>query len=510
MDEPFSFEYTDGDVNGTEEVGAGVTGDVNPAFLQVVGESKGVEAGSWVAAPTVAVVVQDIYVAEAVLAAAAGPLLTTQTILQTPQPTLPPGFSSGQPQTGLPSIGNTGVVESTAASLEVPTQIKTGGGKPTKPGNSKPTKPGDPKTKPNGGPPTRPNGSPKPGGHTKTQGGKPGPGSGHRPTRSPGAVDSLISTVLSSVKPTNALEVLEQATATFTTSENPTVEAIVKGIAPSSKNRIGTGPNGKPTLVVGGTTITADSQTKFNVDGATLTPGGTVVVHGTTVSLASGLTAVVVNGVTHTASQASITPAPVLTIGGTTITPSNGPTYVIGTQSLTPGGVITVQGTTISLGPGGSSVVVNGLTQQLGSASPASITAPPVLTIGGETFTAINNDYTYVINGETLTPGELETVTVDGKKYIVSLGPGATVLVVETEGPNGDVTATSYETLYSGSGAPTTVTNTDVVGASTGAKPTAGPSQSVEPSMQNSAPPLQIRVSAFCISFATVALAIWL
>jgi hypothetical protein len=327
---------------------------------------------------------------------------------------------------------------------------------------------------------------------------------------SPGAVDSIISAVLSAIKPTNALEVLQQAEATFTTHDSPTAEPIVKGLTPSSNNRIGTGPDGKPTLVVGGTTITADSKTEFDVDGATLTPGGRVVVHGTTVSLASGLTVVVVNGQTHAASQAVITPAPVLTIGGTTVAPSNGPTYVIGTQSLTPGGVITVQGTTISLGAGGSSIVVNGLTQQLGSASPASITAPPVLTIGSETFTAINHGYTYVINGETLTPGESETVTVDGKAYIVSLGPGATVLVIETEGPDGDVTATSYETLYAGSGSPTTVTNTDVVGASTGARPSAGPSQSVETSIQNTAPSLKLQVNALCVSLAAIAMAIWL
>ena len=506
MAEPFSFEYADGDVNGTQEVGAGVTGDVNPAFLQVVSASKAVAAGSWVAAPTVAVVVQDIYAAEAVLAAAAGPLRTTQTILQTPEPTLPPGFSTGPPETALPPPGNTGHIESTARSLDVPTPVNQ---KTTEPGNPKPTKPGNPNTKPPGGLPTKPNGSPHPGGHT-SQGNSPHPGSGPRPTISPGAIGPLISAILSVATPTNALEVLQQATATFATLTNPTAEAIVNGLTPGSKNGIRTGPDGKPTLVVGGTTITADSHTEFHVGGATLTPGGTVVVHGTSVSLASGLTAVVVNGQTHQASQAAITPAPVLTIGGTTFAPSNGPTYVIGTQSLTPGGVITVQGTTISLGPGGSSIVVNGLTQQLGSASPASITAPPVLTIGGETFTAINGGPTYVIDGETLTPGGIETVEINGKTYIVSLGPGATVLVIETEGPNGDVTATSYETLYTGSGSPATVTNTDLIGASTGAKPSSGPSHTVGPILQNSAQPFRLQINAVYISLAAIAVAIWL
>jgi hypothetical protein len=529
MATPFSFEYADGDVNGTKEVGAGVTGDVNPAFLQVVGVSKAV-AGSWVAAPTVAVVVQDIYAAEAVLAAEAGPLLTTQTILQTPQPTLPSGFTEGPPDTGLPSIGFTGHVESTAPSLAVPTPINTGGGKTTKPGNVPPTHTEGGNNSPthNGGRPTHTEGgnnSPTHNGGRPTNtnggnnspthgGGKTTPGTGPKGTKTKGSVDHIISAVLSAVTPTNALQVLQQAEHTFTTHDSPTAEAIVKGLTPGGsnnhKNRIDTGPNGKPIIVVGGTTLTANSQTEFNIGTATLTPGGKVVVSGTTVSLASDLTAVVVNGHTHTAPNAVITPAPVLTIGGTTFAPTNGPTYVINGQTLTPGGVITAHDTTIALGPGGSSIVVNGLTQELGTASPASITAPPVLTIGGDKFTAINNGYTYVINGETLTPGAMETVTINGKTYIISLAHGATVLVIETEGPNGKVTATAYETLYSGSGTLPTITDTvGVIGATSGSRPSA-PSQSVEAGMQNSASSLTIQLSAICVSLASLTLAIWL
>ena len=90
--------------------------------LKVVGQASAA-AGSWVADPTVAVVVQDIYAAEAVLAAAQGPRLTTETVLQTPSPTLPTGFSipaSGkQTENHRPTSGPTGRVESTEASLEV-------------------------------------------------------------------------------------------------------------------------------------------------------------------------------------------------------------------------------------------------------------------------------------------------------------------------------------------------------------------------------------------------------
>ena len=724
METPFSFEYTDGDVNGSKVVGAGVTGDVNPAFLGVVG-LKNAKVGSWVAAPTVAVVVQDIMVAEAVLAASAkggpkfGTLMTTETILQTPQPTLPPGFSASPGKSsggGLGSMGFTGHIESTAASLAVPTQApdsgQHGGGHHTN-GQSPPPAQhtgggGGKHTDKNGGRPTNNNG----GRPTNDNGGNGKPTKGHK-----GGFGHIVSAVLSAAKPTNALQVLHHADQTFK-HKSATAAAIVHGIngggsrngghdngghnngasgghsnggnnngangghsnggnnngangghsnggnnngangghsnggnnngangghsnggnnngangghsnggnnngangghsnggnnngangghsnggnnngangghanggghgsagsiggvsSNNGNNGIGTGPNGTPVVVVGGTTFTANSNTQFSLGpAATLTPGGKIVVHGTTVSLASGLTAVVVNGHTHGASSPSITPAPVLTIGGTTFAatngptfniggktltpggvitvdgttvslapgassvvinghtqdvssamitpapvltidgttfaPTNGPTYDIGSQTLTPGGVVTFHGTTISLGPGASSVVVNGLTQNIGTATAlaASITAPPVLTIGSETFSAINSGETYVINGETLTPGKEKTVTVDGTTYVVSLAPGASVLVIETEGPNGQVTATTYETLVAPGGAQSTVTNT--IGVSAGPKPSAGPSQSVQASLQGGAHALTLQLGSICISLGSLALAIWL
>ena len=583
MATPFSFEYADGDVNGSKVVGAGVTGDVNPAFLQVVGLSNAA-AGSWVAAPTVALVVQDIYAAEAVLAAKQGPLLTTETSLMTPEPTLPSGFTpppGGSTENHLPTIGFTGHVESSAQSLALPTvphTDKPGGG----PQTNGPTPPGGQHTGNGGGTPTNAGGSPTNGGGRPTNGGgspTKGPGSppngGGRPTNgggSPtnpgeqptnpggqptnvnggrptaghgGGIASLVSAIISAVKPTNAVQVLQQAEQTFTNNNNPTVAAIVHGIsgpnpthdggaspgggspstggqnspaennggiAPDQNNVVGPGPNGTPVVVVGGTTFTANSETQFNLGpAATLTPGGKVVVSGTTVSLASGLTAVVVDGVTHPAATPAITPAPALTIGGTTYIPNGGSTYNIAGQPLTPGGIITVHGTTISLGPGASSIVVNGLTQNLAPASSATITAAPTLTIGGQTFTAINSGGTYVINGETLTPGESETVTIHGKTYIVSLAPGATVLVIETVGSGGDVTATTFETLYPGHGSEATVTHTVGVGATAGSKPTSGPTHTVKASLQNGAASFlsQMR-TVICFSLGTLALAIWL
>lgn len=84
----------------------------------------------------------------------------------------------------------------------------------------------------------------------------------------------------------------------------------------------------------------------------TLTPGGSVEVDGTTISLAPGATAVVVDGVTTTlAAPASLTNAPLLTIGPETFTAVSGTTYRVHGQTLTPGGSVIFDGTTVRLSP---------------------------------------------------------------------------------------------------------------------------------------------------------------
>lgn len=225
-----------------------------------------------------------------------------------------------------------------------------------------------------------------------------------------------------------------------------------------------------PELTFGGQTFTANAATQFFLaPGQTLTPGGTAVVSGTTISLASDASAIVINGQTQaldSSPSAAITAAPApITINGQAFFPNAGGTYLISGQTLTPGGRITLMGPngaeTLSLAPSGSSLlaIVSGqtLTSPLGAAADA--TAAPVLTIGGDTFTALPGtdgaDPTYVINGKTLTAGEEETVTVNGRTYVASLAPEATLLEVEELGPDGKPTRTGTQTLF-----PATATGT--------------------------------------------------
>lgn len=172
-------------------------------------------------------------------------------------------------------------------------------------------------------------------------------------------------------------------------------------------------------FTVGDQAYTAQSGSTYVVKGQTLTPGGVITVDGTKISLASGGTAAVMNGVTQALSQAPS--AAMLNIGGQAYTAQAGSTFVVGSQTLVPGGVITVDGTKVSLVSGGTAAVVNGVTQTLSQA-----TAAPVLTLGGQTYTARSGS-SFVIDGQTLAPGSV--VTVDGTT--ISLASGGQFAVVD-------------------------------------------------------------------------------
>jgi hypothetical protein len=178
-----------------------------------------------------------------------------------------------------------------------------------------------------------------------------------------------------------------------------------------------------PVLTIGGQSYTARTGSNFLINGATLIPGGQVIVDGTTISLADdGITANI-NGVVQTLSTGTSGSGVVLSIGGRTYTAGSGPDFVIGGQTLIPGEAISFDGTSVSLVSGGSAVVVNGVTQTLSSGSPTGAAA--VLTIGGQTYTA-RAGTAYVIEGQTLVAGS--AVTVDGTT--ISLESGGTAAVI--------------------------------------------------------------------------------
>jgi hypothetical protein len=175
----------------------------------------------------------------------------------------------------------------------------------------------------------------------------------------------------------------------------------------------------KPDVVIGGSTVTANAGSSFVVSGQTLAPGQIITVDGTTISLAPSASFVVVNGATSTV--APVVSQPAITIGGSTFTANSGTGFVINGQTLGPNQVVTVDGTTVSLGPSASFVVVGGSTSTINNP----VTMRPEITVGGSTFTA-NAATSFIINGQTLAPGQ--AMTVDGTA--VSLGPAASFVVV--------------------------------------------------------------------------------
>ena len=109
--------------------------------------------------------------------------------------------------------------------------------------------------------------------------------------------------------------------------------------------------------------------------------GPAVTYMGSTISLLPGGTAIVVNGKTTYMSNGITTNPPLITFDGTVFTANSGTTFVIDGMTLTPGGTITVSGTVISLSPYATDVVIGGKTTTLFPATtPASnsATATPI------------------------------------------------------------------------------------------------------------------------------------
>ncbi|KAI7208225.1 hypothetical protein KC333_g9208 [Hortaea werneckii] len=304
-----------------------------------------------------------------------------------------------------------------------------------------------------------------------------------------------------------------------------------------------------PVLNVNGKGYAANGGTSYIISGQTLTPGGAITITNSageaeTLSLNSAANELYtgIAGTTATSMIAGVgamsTGAPVLTIDGQAYTANSydsgsGPTYIISGQTLTRGGEITLSGSngeemeTVSLDSAGTAIELISDGQTSTSTIPGAYevmpTAAPILTINGETFTAMNNGATYIISGKTLTPNEAETVTISGRTFVVSLAPQASLLVISAENGNGQVTATSYKTLFPVQMTGGVVTNTVGMngGGSGGAvtRTSMGPGASAtgsntpeeyDPSLQNSGSSLAVQLTGFAVAGGSLVLAVFL
>ena len=164
-------------------------------------------------------------------------------------------------------------------------------------------------------------------------------------------------------------------------------------------------------LTIGSSAVTADKSSNFIIGSQTLTAGGAATVSGTTISLASNGAYIILDAQSTQSLLTSTPPAAVLTVGSSAITADKSSNFIIGSQTLTAGGAVTVSGTTLSLASNGAYVVVNGQTQVLTTATPASALE-------------------YIISSQTLRPNG-PAITVAGT--VMSLLPGAASVLVGSQ-----------------------------------------------------------------------------
>ena len=197
---------------------------------------------------------------------------------------------------------------------------------------------------------------------------------------------------------------------------------------------------------IGTNVITTNAGGTFIIGTQTLSPGSVITVDGTTLSLASDASRLVVDGSTiplPAAAQPTTRPA-VLTLGDATITANAQSQFIVGGQTLAPGGPpITVDGTTLSLSPSATEVLINGTPVPISQLQLAE--DPLLLTLGSQTITANPLSQFVLANGQKLLPGGTP-ITLSGTT--LSLSPDAsTVLVNGAPIPLSHARATTTEPL---------------------------------------------------------------
>ena len=177
----------------------------------------------------------------------------------------------------------------------------------------------------------------------------------------------------------------------------------------------------------GGLALTSVQPGQLQIAGQTGSAGGPVITAGdTTISVATGASSVVVNGIAHSLSQQSSYVAHALAgplagssrvpleIASSHVTPNAQGDYVVAGQTLKPGVVATFAGMTVSVADDGASAIVNGVFQTLTSSRSSDTSAVPgvsraPLRVGTATV-APNAQGEYVVAGQTIKPGVAATI----------------------------------------------------------------------------------------------------
>lgn len=194
----------------------------------------------------------------------------------------------------------------------------------------------------------------------------------------------------------------------------------------------------QPPIVIGSSSITANSNSQYIVAGQTLAPGSTITVGGTPIALQTDGPAGSVLMVGSSTSillnlpTISALPPPIV-IGSSTIAANVESQYVVAGQTLKPGSAITVGNTPIALqtdGPSGIVLVV-GTSSSILQSLPKPTEGPAPIVLGGSTISA-NSASEYVVAGQTLKPGSSITVGSGSSTSVIALQTSGleTILVI--------------------------------------------------------------------------------
>lgn len=179
-------------------------------------------------------------------------------------------------------------------------------------------------------------------------------------------------------------------------------------------------PSSDPTLSsIGGQQVQQAANGGLVVADTTLLPGTpSMMISGTSLSLGSA--GLIVGSSTYGLPRP--TPAAVYTISGETITAGPSSAFLLAGQTISLGGpAVAISGTIVSLGSAG--LVVGSKTYSIPAASHE---APPLITFGGQVYTA-NSLGEFVVGSQTLIPGGVG-ITISGTP--VSLAPSDGDIVV--------------------------------------------------------------------------------
>lgn len=157
-----------------------------------------------------------------------------------------------------------------------------------------------------------------------------------------------------------------------------------------------------------------DGQT-LNVGGAVIIVSGTPIsiASNTAFAVIGGSTQHIANAAGAAGPQT--TPPPSFTFGDKTVQANSQGQFVIDGQTLTPGGTVTVSGTPVSLPTTGDFVVVGSSTVPLTHAQGSGSGDGSATFSIGDKLVTVNGDGKWVVDGQTLAPGKGGEYVVGGK-----------------------------------------------------------------------------------------------